>query len=177
MVTDFKNLNKITVKDRCLIPRIESIFKKLGGFTNISKINLKCGYWQIKLVEDSHKYTATISPVGLFRYKMLPMDLCNATSTFIKMMDFILRPLKHCASAYMDYIIVFSHDAEEHEIHLSKVFECLQKYGSVINPTKTELEQAQLSFLDHKISADGVTPSLRKCKRLKITPNLLPLNN
>ena len=105
------------------------------------------------------------------------MGLCNATSTFMRMMDFSLRPSKHCASAYMDNIIVFFCNAEEHEIHLSKVFECLQKYGLTINPTKTELGQAQLSFLGHKISADGVAPSLKKCKQLKISPNLLPLNN
>ena len=172
IVTDFKNLNKITVKDQYPIPRIESVCEKLGGSTIFSKINLKRGYWQIKLAEDSRKYTATISPVGLFQFKMLPMGLCNATSAFMRIMDFILRPLKHCASAYMDEddIIVFSHDAEEHEIHLSKVFECLQKYGLTINPTKTELGQAQSSFLGHKISVDGVASQPEKVQAIKHYP-------
>ena len=53
-------------------------------------------------------------------------------------MNFILRPLKHCESAYMVNIIVFSRDGEEYEIYLSEVFECLQKYGLTINPSKTE---------------------------------------
>ena len=117
---------------------------------------MKRGYWQTELAEDSRKYTATISPVGLFQFTDLIMGLCNATSAFMRMMDFILQPLKHCGSAYMDDIIVFSCDAEKHEIHLSKVFECLQKYGLTINPTKMELGQTQLSFLGHKMALPPV---------------------
>lgn len=170
IVTDFKNLNKITVKDRYPLPRIESIFEKLGRSTIFSKIDLKRGYWQIKLAEDSRKYTATISPVGLFQFKVLPMGLCNATSTFMRMMDFILRPLKHCASAYIDDIIVYSRSAEEHETHLRQVFESLQKYGLTINPSKTELGQTKLSFLGHEISAEGVAPLPEKVQAIKDYP-------
>ena len=76
IVTDFKNLNRITVKDRYPLPRIESTFDKLGDATILSKMDLKRGYWQINLAENSQKYTATIIPIGLFQFKVLPMDLC-----------------------------------------------------------------------------------------------------
>ena len=66
IVTDFKNLNRITVKDRYSLLRIESIFDGLGGATIFSKIDLKRGYWQINLAKNSRKYTATITPIGLF---------------------------------------------------------------------------------------------------------------
>ena len=83
----------MATKDRNPIPRTQSIFEKLGRSINFRKIDLKRGYWQIKLAKDSHKYTATISPVGLLQCKVLLIGLCNATSTFMRMMDFILRPL------------------------------------------------------------------------------------
>ena len=66
VVTDFKNLNRITVKDRYPLPRIESMFDKLGGATIFNKIDLKRIYLQINLAENSRKYTATITPIGLF---------------------------------------------------------------------------------------------------------------
>jgi len=153
-VTGFENLNHITFKDRYPLPRIESIFDKLGGATIFSKIDLKRGYWQIKLAEESWKYTATITtPIGLFRFKVLLMGLWYATSTFMRLMDFILRPLNQFAAAYIDDIIVFSRNAKYHEDHLRQVFSRLQKCGLNINPSKTQLGQNNLSFLGHEITS------------------------
>ena len=117
IITDFKNLNRITIKDRYPLPRIESIVDKLGGATIFSKIDLKRGYWQINLAENFRKYTATITPIGFFQFKVLPKGLCNATSTFIRLMDFILRPLNDLAAAFIDDIIVFSCSSKENKQH------------------------------------------------------------
>jgi len=74
------------------------------------------------------------------------MGLCNATSTFMRLMDFILRPLNQFAAVYIDDIIVFSRNAKDHEDHLYQVFSRLQKYGLTINSSKTQLGQNRLSF-------------------------------
>ena len=115
IVTDFKNLNRITVKNRYPLPRIESVFDKLGGATIFSEIDLKRGYWQINLAKNSRKYTSTITPIVLFQFKVLPMGLCNATSTFMRLLDFILRRLSDFAAAYFDDIIVFSRSSKKYE--------------------------------------------------------------
>ena len=160
IVTDFKNLNSVTVKDRYPLPRIKPIFGKLESGTIFNKIDLKHGYWQINLVKDSRKYTSTITPIGI----------CNAASTFMRLMDFILRPLSNFAAACIDDIIAVSRISKEQKQHLHQVFSRLQKYGLTINPSKTHLGQDKLSFLGHEITSKDVAPLLGKVQAISDHP-------
>ena len=96
------------------------------------------------------------------------MSLCNATSTFMRLMDFILRPLSDFAAAYIDDIIVFSRISKEHELHLHQVFSSLQKYGLRINPSKTHLGQHKLSFLGHEITQRASLLYPKRCRQFLI---------
>ena len=98
------------------------------------------------------------------------MGLCNATSTFMRLMDFILRLLSDFAAPYIDDIIVFSRSSKEHEQHMHQVFSRLQKYGLTINPSKTHLGQHKLSFLGHEITSEDVAPLPEKVQAISDYP-------
>ncbi|MCO5560175.1 hypothetical protein L7F22_013783 [Adiantum nelumboides] len=134
MCMDYRALNKLTVKNRFPVPRIEDLFDKLQGSTYFSRIDLKSGYHQIQIVpEDIHK-TAFTTTVGLYEFLVMPSGLTNAPTTFNRMMERIFRVHR----AYTGCIIVYSKSLEEHKEHLKAVFQALQENKLYINRKKTD---------------------------------------
>ena len=122
MCVDYRALNKSTIKNRFPVPRIEDIFDKLQGSSYYSRIDLKSGYHQIRIVpEDIHKTTFRTT-FGLYEFLVMPFGLTNAPATFNRMMDRIFRPYRSFTGVFFDDIIVFSKTLEEHKEHLKKVF-------------------------------------------------------
>ena len=138
MCVDYRALNKKTIKNRFPIPRIEDLFDKLQGSSYFSRIDLKSGYHQIRIVlEDVHK-TGFQTMFGLYEFIVMPFGLTNALATFNQMMERIFR--KHCAytGVFFDDIIIYSKNLEEHTSHLRAVFQELRDNKLFINGKKSE---------------------------------------
>ncbi|MCO5553384.1 hypothetical protein L7F22_006905 [Adiantum nelumboides] len=156
MCIDYRALNKQTIKNRLPVPRIEDIFDRLQGSTYYSRIDLKSGYHQIRIVpEDIHK-TAFCTQFGLYEYVVMPFGLTNAPATFNRLMENIF--CKHSAymGVFFDDIIVHSQTLEEHKKHLQSVFDELQANRLFVNGKKSEFFMKEIKYLGHIISKEGI---------------------
>ncbi|MCO5596258.1 hypothetical protein L7F22_050318 [Adiantum nelumboides] len=170
MCVDYRALNKSTIKNRFPVPRIEDIFDRLQGSSYYSRIELKSGYHQIRIVpEDIHK-TAFRTTFGLYEFLVMPFGLTNAPATFNRMMDRIFRPHRSYTGVFFDDIIVYSKTLEEHKEHLKKVFEELHRNKLFINGKKSEFFLQEIRYLGHIISKDGIKMDPEKLKVIEEWP-------
>ncbi|MCO5561695.1 hypothetical protein L7F22_015318 [Adiantum nelumboides] len=115
MCVDYRALNKITIKNRFPVPRIEDLFDKLQGSTYFSRIDLKSGYHQIRIVNEDILKTTFCTTFGLYEYLVMPFGLTNAPATFNRMMERIFRPHRNFTG---DDVIIYSKSMEEHKKRL-----------------------------------------------------------
>ena len=154
---DYRALNNITKRDRYPIPHIQDFTGNLEGNTIFSRLDAFRGYHVITVAEEDIHKTAVTTPFGLFEFLRLPFGLSNATQTFQRFMDEVLRGLSF-AYAYLDDILVASKNEEEHWQHLRQVLARLQTYGVSLNVDKCLFGVKELSFLGHWVSAAGIRP-------------------
>ncbi|CAF5221430.1 unnamed protein product, partial [Rotaria magnacalcarata] len=127
---DFRQLNSVTVRDVYPIPRIDDTLDQLQAAKYFTSLDLKSGFWQIELDDESRPKTAFITHAGLFQFKVMPFGLTNAPATFQRLMDLVLGGLKwSCALVYLDDIIVYSSTFQSHLQHLNSVLERIQSSG------------------------------------------------
>ena len=166
---DYRQLNKMTVEDKYPVPNAQTLFYRLAGATIFSKIDLVKAYHQIPMDPSSIPLTAITTPFGLFEYLYMPFGLRNASATFQRHMDNILQGMTN-ALAYVDDIIVFSANKQEHKRHLSELFQRLSKYDMILNPTKSEFGLQKLKFLGHLVTPEGILPLPDRVKAIKEYP-------
>ena len=166
-VVDYKKLNLITVKDSSPLPNMEDTIRKLGsGFQYFSKLDLKCGFYQIPIREEDKSKTSFITPFGLFQFNVLPMGLKNSPPTFQKVMTDALKTCRSFSLVYLDDIIVYSKSYEEHLDHLNQVFIALYEKNFVLNPPKCEILKQRINYLGHTIDHDAVTSIKEKIEAI-----------
>ena len=164
MCVDYRALNKTMIKNRFPVPRIEDIFDKLQGSTYFSRIDLKSGYHQIRIVpKDIHKI-AFHTQFGLYEYLVMPFGLTNAPATFNHLMDRIFFKHRSFTGVFFDDIIVHSKTLEEHKENLAKVFKELQEHKLYVNSKKSEFFFKEICYLGHIISKDGIRMDPNKLK-------------
>ena len=123
---DFRKLNAATIRDVYPLPRIDDTLDALQGFKFVSALDGASGYWQVPLTPNAIPKTAFITPSGLYEFLVMPFGLTNAPATFQRAMDTILAGLKwNICLVYLDDIIVFSKNLEDHLQHLQAVFNAL----------------------------------------------------
>jgi hypothetical protein len=171
MCIDYRDLNRITIKNRYPLPRVEELFDRLKGAQFFSKIDLRSGYHQVRIhPEDVHK-TAFRTRYGHYEFLVLPFGLTNAPATFMHLMQSIFGPyLDHFVIVFLDDILIYSKTAEEHEQHVRKVLELLRKNKLYAKASKCEFFKQELSFLGHVVSAEGVSMERDKVKAIQEWP-------
>ncbi|GJZ85537.1 putative reverse transcriptase domain-containing protein [Tanacetum coccineum] len=128
MCIDYRELNKLTIKNRYPLPRIDDLFDQLKGSQYLSKIDLRFGYHQLRVHEDDILKTAFRTRYGHFEFTVTPFGLTNAPAIFMDLMNRVCRPyLDKFMIVFIDNILVYSKTWEEHEMHLGLVLELLKK--------------------------------------------------
>ncbi|MCO5582952.1 hypothetical protein L7F22_036855 [Adiantum nelumboides] len=174
MCIDYRALNKITVKNKFPIPRIDDVLDRLQGVSFFNKIDLKSGYHQIQVNLVDVPKTVFRTTFKLYEFLVMPFGLTNAPATFNRMMDRIFQPLRHCVGTFFDDMIVFSKSKAEHMKHLRANFEMLRKERLVVNGKKSEFFMEEIHFLGHIVLKDGVRMDLAKIKAIQDWPE--PVN-
>ena len=141
---DFRKLNAWTVKDAYSIPCIEDALDSLNRACIFTSLNIKSGYWQVELDEESMPLTAfTVGPLGFYECIQMPFGLTNAPATFQRLMESCLDDLHlNWCIIYLDDIIIFSEDPDDHIKRLEGVFKKLAEVGLNLKPSKCEFFKA-----------------------------------
>ena len=144
----------------------------LQGSQWSSSLNLKFGYWQVEMDEESKPLTAfTVGPLGFYECERMPFGLANTPATFQRLMETWLGDLNlHWCIIYLDDIVIFSKDPASHLERLKAVFQKLEEAGLKLKPSKCELFRRKLAYLGHVISAKGVATDEGKIEAIKNWP-------
>ena len=169
---DLRKLNERTIKDAYSIPQIEDSLDSLNGSCIFTSIDLKAGYWQVELDEESIPLTAfTVGPLGFYECVRMPFGLTNAPATFQRLRETCLNDLHlNWCIIYLDDVIIFSKTPEEHIERLTAVFEKISKAGLKLKPSKCEFFKTKISYLGHIVSKDGIETNPKKIKAIQKWP-------
>ncbi|GJS05892.1 putative reverse transcriptase domain-containing protein [Tanacetum coccineum] len=142
MCIDYRELNKLTVKNCYPLPRIDDLFDQLQGSSIYSKIDLRSGYHQLKVREQDIPKTAFRTRYGHYEFQVMPFGLTNAPAVFMDLMNRVCKPyLDKFVIVFIDDILIYSKDEREHEEHLKVILELLKKEkfrGIHVDPAKIE---------------------------------------
>ena len=150
---DYRRLNAVTIKDRYPLPNPAMLFDKLAGCKFFSKLDLRWGYYQVRIAEGADKTTFR-TPFGSFAWQVMGMGLTNAAPTFQRLMDSIFRDLDF-VSCYLDDILIASKSEEEHLRHLKIVLDRLQEHQLIARVSKCAFFLEEIQFLGFRVSAQG----------------------
>ena len=170
---DMRRANEAIVRERHPIPTIEEVLYDLNGATVFSKIDLKWGFHQVELDEDSRDITTFVTHRGLYRYRRLMFGITSAPEKYQKIISDVLAGCKGVANI-TDDLVVYGADLSEHGANLHKVLTRLREKGLTVNGDKCQFRLPKLTFFGHKLSAQGVAPSEEK---IAAVVNARPLQN
>ncbi|KAL4025960.1 hypothetical protein IC575_014366 [Cucumis melo] len=147
---DYKELNKVTVKNKYPLSRIDDLFDQLQGATVFSKINLRLGYLQLKIKDSDIPKTTFRLRYGHYEFIVMSFGLTNALAVFMDLMNRVFKDfLNTFMIVFIDDILVYSKTKTKHEEHLRMVLETLRANKLYVKFSKCEFQLKQVSFLCH----------------------------
>lgn len=157
MVSHYRALNKITIPDASPIPLINETIDQVAGAQVFSQIDLIWGYHQMRLREEDCDKNAIHTRYGSFEWRVLCFGLTNAPAAFSRLLAHIIRELHgECLVLYVDDILIYSKNKEEHMRHLRKLFQILRKNELYVRPRKSNFGATEVDYWGFKINSNGV---------------------
>nr|GEY93151.1 putative reverse transcriptase domain-containing protein [Tanacetum cinerariifolium] len=157
MCIDYRELNKLTVKNRYPLPRIDDMFDQLQGSSVYSKIDLRFGYHQLRIREEDIPITAFRTRYGHFEFQVMSFGLTNAPTIFMDLMNRVCKPyLDKFVIVFIDDILTYSKNKEDHEKHLKTILELLKNEKLYAKFSKCDLWLKFVQFLGHVINSNSV---------------------
>ncbi|KAL4022687.1 hypothetical protein IC575_016431 [Cucumis melo] len=151
---DYRELNKVTVKNRYPLPRIDDLFDQLQGATVFSKIDLRSGYHQLRIRDGDIPKTAFRSRYGHYEFVVMSFGLTNAPAVFMDLMNRVFKDfLDSFVIVFMDDILIYSKTEAEHEEHLHQVLETLRANKLYAKFSKCEFWLRKVAF-GHVVSSE-----------------------
>ncbi|GKC15248.1 putative reverse transcriptase domain-containing protein [Tanacetum coccineum] len=168
MCIDYQELNKLTVKNRYPLPRIDDLFDQLQGSSVYSKIDLRSGYHQLRVREEDIPKTAFKTRYGHYEFQVMPFGLTNAPAVFMDLMNRVCKPyLDKFVIVFIDDILIYSKNKKEHEEHLKAILELLKKEELYAKFSKCEFWIPKVQFLGHVIDSQGIDVDPAKIESIK----------
>ncbi|GJS79050.1 putative reverse transcriptase domain-containing protein [Tanacetum coccineum] len=163
MCIDYRELNKLTVKNRYLLLRVDDLFDQLQGSSIYSKIDLRPGYHQQRVHEEDIPKTAFRTRYGHYKFQVMPFGLTNLPAVFMDLMNRVCKPyLDKFVIVFIDDILIYSKSKQEHEEHLKLILELLKKEQLYAKFSKCEFWIPRVQFLGHVMDSQGLTGYYRR---------------
>nr|GFA57429.1 putative reverse transcriptase domain-containing protein [Tanacetum cinerariifolium] len=157
MFIDYRELNKLTVKNRYILLRINDLFDQLQGSSIYSKIDLRSGYYQLRVREADIPKTAFRTHYGHYEFQVMSFCLTNAPAIFMDLMNWVCKPyLDKFVIVFIDDILIYSKNEQEHGEHLKLILELLKKEKLYAKFSKCEFWIPRVQFLSHVIVSRGI---------------------
>ena len=169
---DFRKLNSRTIKDAYTLPRIDDTIDTLLGAKFFSKLDLHSGYWQVEMKEeDKYKTASSVGNLGFYECNRMAIGLTNAPATFQRLMECTMGEmnLRECL-IFLDDILIFSENFEDHLERLEAVFSRLKQQGLKLKPSKCEFFKTSVKYLGRVVSENGVQIDTYKINALASWP-------
>ncbi|GJY14985.1 putative reverse transcriptase domain-containing protein [Tanacetum coccineum] len=176
MCIDYRELNKLTVKNRYPLPRIDDLFDQLQGSSVYSKIDLRSGYHQLRVRDEDIPKTAFRTRYGHYEFQVMPFGLTNAPAVFMDLMNRVCKPyLDKFIIVFIDDILIYSRNKEEHANHLrimlglfgGIILELLKKEKLYAKFSKCDFWIRIVQFLGHLIDSQGLHVDPAKIEAVK----------
>jgi hypothetical protein len=165
---NFRQLNKVTVKNKYPLSRIDDLFDQLKDAKIFSKIDLRSGYHQVRIRDEDINKTAFRTRYGHYYFTVVPFGLSNALVVFMSLMNGLFREyLDKFVIVFLDDILVYSRTEEEHEQHLRMVLQVLREHQLYANLSKCSFYQEWIHYLGHIISKDGIAVDPEKIEAIR----------
>ena len=165
MVIDYREINAITRTINFPLPNPTEIFDRLAGSSIFSTLDLKAGYWQIAMEEDSKKYTAFSTPDGHYEFSRLPFGLKNAPAEFSFIMNQIFGDISF-VEVYLDDITIHSKTFAKHCEHIALVLKRIKRSGLRLNPEKCNWMAHEIKLLGHIVSKETIKMDQKKIEAI-----------
>ncbi|KAJ0956109.1 putative nucleotidyltransferase, Ribonuclease H [Helianthus annuus] len=157
MCIDYRELNKMTIKNRYPLPRIDDLFDQLQGSSFYSKIDLRSGYHQVRVREEDVPKTAFRTRYGHHEFLVMPFGLTNAPAVFMDLMNRVCKPyLDDFVIVFIDDILIYSKNKEDHERHLRLILELLRREQLYAKFSKCDFWIREVHFLGHIVNEVGI---------------------
>nr|GEX05693.1 putative reverse transcriptase domain-containing protein [Tanacetum cinerariifolium] len=168
MCIDYWELNKLTVKNHYPLPRIDDLFDQLQGSSVYSKIDLRSGFHQLRVREEEIPKTAFRTRYGHYEFQVMPFGLTNAPSVFMDLMNRVCKPYLHkFVIVFIDDILTYPKNKQEHEEHLKLTLELLKKDELYAKFSMCEFWIPKVQYLGHVIDSQGIHVDPAKIEYVK----------
>ncbi|GJT31568.1 reverse transcriptase domain-containing protein [Tanacetum coccineum] len=168
MCIDYRELNKLAIKNRYPLPRIDDLFDQFQCSSVYSKIDLRSGYHQLRVRDEDIPKTAFKTRYGHYEFQVMPFGLTNVPAVFMDLMNRVCKPyLDKFVIVFIDDILIYSHNKEEHANHLRIILELLKKEKLYAKFSKCDFWIRIVQFLGHLIDSQGLHVDPAKIEAVK----------